>query len=87
MLSIIQVKKRPTDLKKTVGETDYPYIPTVRLGKSLSLVADYRRRDVIEVMADTSMSICEGERRQMRSCYDVRQGLKRYLRRIEENGY
>lgn len=53
------------------------------LAKSLSLADRYQRRDVIEIMADTSMSICEGEIKQMRSCYDVNQGLKDYLRRIE----
>ncbi|NLN86952.1 MAG: heptaprenyl diphosphate synthase [Syntrophomonadaceae bacterium] len=53
------------------------------LAKSLSLTADYLNRDVIEVVADTSMSICDGEIRQMRTCYDVTQGLKEYLRRIE----
>lgn len=53
------------------------------LAKSLALIAEYQRRDVIGIMADTSMSICEGEIKQMRSCYDVSQGLKDYLRRIE----
>ncbi len=51
--------------------------------KSLSLVALYQRSDIIEVLAEASMRICEGEIRQMYSCYDVNQGLKDYMRRIE----
>ncbi len=53
------------------------------LAKSMCLADYYQSRDVIDVMARTSMSICEGEIKQMRSCYDVNQGLKDYLRRIE----
>lgn len=53
------------------------------LAKSLSLVALYQRSDIIEVFAEASMRICEGEIRQMLSCYDVNQGLKDYMRRIE----
>ena len=51
--------------------------------RSLSLIAPYQRSDVIEILADASMHICEGEIRQMISCFDVKQGLKDYLRRIE----
>lgn len=51
--------------------------------RSLSLAALYKRSDIIEVLADASMRICEGEIRQMFSCYDVNQGLKDYMRRIE----
>jgi len=51
--------------------------------RSLSLVALYKRSDILEVLAETSMRICEGEIRQMLSCYDVNQGLKDYMRRIE----
>lgn len=53
------------------------------LAKSLSLVADYHRSDIVDILADASMQICEGEIHQMLSCYDVTQGLKEYLRRIE----
>lgn len=51
--------------------------------RSLSLVSSYRRSDILEVLAEASMRICEGEINQMLSCYDVNQGLKDYLRRIE----
>jgi len=78
-----ELRRGQPTVKSRWGNRLSIYTGNYVLAKSLSLVADYRRRDVIEVMADTSMSICEGEIRQMRSCYDVRQGLKEYLRRIE----
>lgn len=51
--------------------------------RSLSLVALYQRSDVLEVLAQASMRICEGEIHQMFSCYNINQGLKDYMRRIE----
>lgn len=51
--------------------------------RALTLSASYKRRDVLEVLADASMRICEGEIFQMRSSYNVNVGLKNYLRRIE----
>lgn len=51
--------------------------------RSLSLIAGYERSDVIDVLAEASMKICEGEITQMLSCYNVELGLKNYLRRIE----
>ena len=78
-----ELRRGQPTVKSRWGNRLSIYTGNYVLAKSLSLVADYRRRDVIEVMADTSMSICEGEIKQMRSCYDVNQGLKEYLRRIE----
>ncbi|NLU49669.1 MAG: heptaprenyl diphosphate synthase [Syntrophomonadaceae bacterium] len=51
--------------------------------KSLNLAASYERPDVINILADASMKICEGEIIQMMSCFNVNQNLKDYLRRIE----
>ncbi|MDD4802382.1 MAG: polyprenyl synthetase family protein [Syntrophomonas sp.] len=53
------------------------------LAKSLGLAAQYQRNDLLKVLADTSMQICEGEIKQMLSCYNIYQGLKDYMRRIE----
>lgn len=78
-----ELRRGQPTVKSRWGNRLSIYTGNYVLSKSLSLVADYRRQDVVEVMADTSMSICEGEIRQMRSCYDVSQGLKEYLRRIE----
>ncbi|MEQ8200861.1 MAG: polyprenyl synthetase family protein [Syntrophomonadaceae bacterium] len=78
-----ELRRGQPTVKSRWGNRLSIYTGNYVLAKSLSLVADYQRRDVIEVMADTSMSICEGEIKQMRSCYDVGQGLKEYMRRIE----
>ncbi|MGI6488593.1 MAG: heptaprenyl diphosphate synthase [Syntrophomonadaceae bacterium] len=51
--------------------------------RSLDIIAGYRRTDVVNILADASMKICEGEIIQLASCYDTDQGLKDYLRRIE----
>jgi heptaprenyl diphosphate synthase len=51
--------------------------------KSLCLAAQYQRSDLLKVLADASMRICEGEIRQMLSCFNVHQGMKDYMRRIE----
>ncbi|MGI5920829.1 MAG: polyprenyl synthetase family protein [Syntrophomonadaceae bacterium] len=53
------------------------------LAKSLHLVAQYNRSDIVDVLALASMKICEGEIIQMLSCYNVKQSFKDYLRRIE----
>jgi len=53
------------------------------LARALALSASYNRRDIMEILADTSMKICEGEIIQMVSSYNVNVGLKNYLRRIE----
>lgn len=51
--------------------------------RALGLIADYQRSDVVDLLAESSMKICEGEIIQMLSCYNVHLGLKNYLRRIE----
>lgn len=51
--------------------------------RALLLVESYHRSDIVDVLADASMRICEGEIQQMVSCYDTQQGLKDYLHRIE----
>jgi heptaprenyl diphosphate synthase len=51
--------------------------------RSISLLLEYLRSDVIKVLAEASMKICEGEIIQMMSCYNTTLGLKNYLRRIE----
>ncbi|MDD3268201.1 MAG: polyprenyl synthetase family protein [Syntrophomonadaceae bacterium] len=53
------------------------------LARSLSMAARYQRSDIVDVLAEASMRICEGEVIQMLSCYNVTLGLKNYLRRIE----
>lgn len=50
---------------------------------ALTLLEGYDRTDMISILADTSMKICDGEINQMLSCYNTDLGLKNYLRRIE----
>lgn len=51
--------------------------------KSLALAAGYNRSDVVEIISDASVRICEGEIIQMETCFDLGQTLKDYLIRIE----
>jgi heptaprenyl diphosphate synthase len=53
------------------------------LSRSLQILADYRRSDIIDIMAQASIKISEGELIQLRSLYDVELGIKNYFRRIE----
>ncbi len=50
---------------------------------ALTLIEKYDRTDIVNILADTSMKICDGEINQMLSCYKIDLGLKNYLRRIE----
>ncbi|HWP98483.1 MAG TPA: polyprenyl synthetase family protein [Syntrophomonadaceae bacterium] len=70
-------------VKSAWGNRVSIYTGNFLFARSLSLLADYERRDIVGVLADASMKICEGEIIQMMSCYNVNLGLKNYLRRIE----
>jgi len=74
---------QPT-VKSEWGNRISLYTGNYVLAKSLCMVATYQRSDILEVLANASMRICEGEIKQMQSCYDVHQGFKDYLRRIEK---
>lgn len=74
---------QPT-VKSEWGNRISLYTGNYVLAKSLCLVATYQRSDILEVLANASMRICEGEIKQMQSCYNVDQGFKDYLRRIEK---
>ena len=73
---------QPT-VKSEWGNRISLYTGNYVFARALHLVAEYGRSDIIEIMADASMRICEGEIKQMRSCYNINQSLKDYLRRIE----
>ncbi|NLB88380.1 MAG: heptaprenyl diphosphate synthase [Syntrophomonadaceae bacterium] len=70
-------------VKKGWGNRVSIYAGNYILARSLSIVAGYNRRDLLDIMADTSMKIVEGEIIQMQSSFNVNTGLKNYLRRIE----
>ncbi len=78
-----ELRRGQPTVKSRWGNRLSIYTGNYVLARALSLVAQYRRNDILNVLADTSMSICEGEIKQMLSCYDINQGLKDYLRRIE----
>lgn len=76
--------RRGTDtVKKRWGNRMSIYAGDYILARSLAVINDYNRSDVVDVLAEASMRICEGEIKQMLSCYDAKQGLKDYLRRIQ----
>jgi heptaprenyl diphosphate synthase len=77
------VRRGAETVKSKWGNRVSVYAGDYILAKSLYLVAGYKRSDMVDVLAEASMKICEGEIIQMRSCYDVNQGFKDYLRRIE----
>lgn len=70
-------------VKKGWGNRVSIYAGNYILARSLSIVAGYNRRDLLDIMAETSMKIVEGEIIQMLSSFNVNIGLKNYLRRIE----
>jgi len=76
--------RRGTDtVNKEWGNRVSIYAGDYIFARSLFLVASYEKSDIVEVLADVSMKICEGEIIQMLSCYNVNLGIKNYLRRIE----
>ncbi|WP_242848948.1 polyprenyl synthetase family protein [Syntrophomonas palmitatica] len=77
-------KRRGTEtVKKAWGNRVSIYAGNFIFARALGLVAGYKRSDIVALLADASMKICEGEIIQMLSCYNVKLGLKNYLRRIE----
>jgi heptaprenyl diphosphate synthase len=70
-------------VKSAWGNRMSIYAGNFVFAKALTLVDSYHRSDIVDVLADASMRICEGEIQQMISCYNTQQGLKDYLRRIE----
>jgi len=78
-----ELRRGQSTVKSEWGNRVSLYTGNYVLAKSLCLVAGYQRSDILDVLADASMSICEGEITQMQSCYNIHQGFKDYLRRIE----
>ncbi len=78
-----QTRRGTFTVKKGWGNRVSLYSGNYILAKALALIAGYRRDDLFEIIADTSMKICEGEIIQMLSSFNVDIGLKNYLRRIQ----
>ncbi|MEA4926481.1 MAG: polyprenyl synthetase family protein [Syntrophomonadaceae bacterium] len=78
-----ELRRGQPTVKSKWGNRVSLYTGNYILAQSLCQASIYQRSDVLEVLADASMGICEGEIKQMQSCYNINQGLKDYLRRIE----
>lgn len=78
-----QTRRGADTVKRLWGNRLSIYAGNYIFSSSLALVAGYQRQDMIGILADTSMKICEGEIIQMLSAYNTQVGLKNYLRRIE----
>jgi len=77
-------KRRGTDTVKSVwGNRVSIFTGNYIFARSLDIVSNYERNDIINVMADASTKISEGEIIQMLSAFNVNLGLKNYFRRIE----
>ncbi len=70
-------------VKKGWGNRVSIYAGNYILATALAIVSQYKRNDLLDIMAETSIRICEGEIIQMFGSFDVNIGLKNYLRRIE----
>jgi len=53
------------------------------LAKALNIVGGYNRADVVAIVSNVSVKVCEGEIVQLQTCFDVEQGVRQYLHRIE----
>lgn len=76
--------RRGTETVKSAwGNRVSIYAGSFILARALSLIATYERTDIVDILAEASMKICEGEITQMLGAYNVELGLRNYLRRIE----
>jgi heptaprenyl diphosphate synthase len=70
-------------VKSVWGNRFSIYLGNHMFARSLSIIAGYNRGDLLEVLADASMKICEGEIIQMFGWYNLHLGMKNYLQRIQ----
>lgn len=76
-------RRGTSTVKSSWGNRVSIYTGNYLYAQSILLLTAYQRSDVVKVLAEASMRICEGEIIQMKSCYNVNLGLKNYLHRIE----
>lgn len=77
------IRRGAETVKSAWGNRVSIYAGNYIFARALTLISTYKRSDLLDVLAQASMKICEGEIVQMLSCYNVNLGLKNYLRRIE----
>ncbi|MBO8159082.1 polyprenyl synthetase family protein [Thermosyntropha sp.] len=78
-----EVRRGTQTVKSGWGNRVSIYAGNYIFARALSIIASYGRNDILDILADASMKICEGEIVQMMSSFDITKGLKNYLRRIE----
>lgn len=70
-------------VKARFGNRISVYAGDYVFARALSLIGSYRRHDVINLVANASVRMCQGEIVQMQTCFNTEQNIKDYLRRIE----
>ncbi len=70
-------------VKARFGNQISIYSGNYLLAKALHIIGEYNRTDLVTIVSEASIKVCEGEIVQLQTCFDVEQGLKDYLRRIE----
>ena len=70
-------------VKDTWGNRVSIYAGNYLFARSLGVMSGYQRSDILEILSEASMRICEGEITQMINAYNVNQGFKEYYKRIE----
>ncbi|NLW45017.1 MAG: heptaprenyl diphosphate synthase [Syntrophomonadaceae bacterium] len=70
-------------VKARFGNRMSIYSGDYMLAKALHKVGEYCRADLMKIVTETSVKVCQGEIVQLQSAFDVDQGITDYLRRIE----
>ncbi|MGI6513303.1 MAG: polyprenyl synthetase family protein [Syntrophomonadales bacterium] len=70
-------------VKARFGNRMSIYSGDYMLAKALHKVSEYCRADLMKIITETSVKVCQGEIVQLQSVFDVEQGITDYLRRIE----
>ena len=70
-------------VKARFGNRMSIYSGDYMLAKALHKVGEYSRADLMKIVTETSVKVCQGEFVQLQSAFDVEQGIIDYFRRIE----
>lgn len=70
-------------VKARFGNRMSIYSGDYMLAKALSIIGKYNRSELVTMVADASVKVCEGEIVQFQTSFDVEQRVLDYLRRIE----
>jgi len=70
-------------VKACFGNRMSIYSGDYMLAKALQKVGEYNRADLVTIVSEASVKVCQGEIVQLQSSFDVGQGFIEYLRRIE----